>query len=93
MEKNKYALYLSGLINEMEEVEEMPEAEVDPQVINQLLNKISMRLGEKADIYRPLINYLKAKPQMLELFDQLLDHVGEMRPTTFDQINKQFNQE
>ena len=95
MKRNNYALYLSGLINEMESVEEMPETETstDPQLMNQLLNKISTRLGEKANTYRPLVNYLKVKPQMLELFDRLLDHIGEMRPTTFDQINKPFEHE
>ena len=94
MNKNKYALYLSGLINEMEEVEEMPGAEhdnVDPQMLNQLLNKISMRLGEKSSTYRPLINFLKSKPSMLELFDHLLDSVGDMKPSTYDQIDKQFD--
>lgn len=98
MKKNKYALYLSGLINEMEEVEEMPGAEtehepVDPQMLNQLLNKISLRLKEKSSTYRPLINYLKSKPSMLELFDHLLDNLGDMKPTTYDQISKQFDHE
>lgn len=47
------------------------------------LAKISTTLGEKGNKYQKLIQFVGRNPEMLNLLDELLGDVGEMRGTTF----------
>lgn len=45
---------------------------------NQIIRKLTTKLGEDAVVYNPLINYLARNNEALMLFNTLLDKVGTM---------------
>lgn len=45
---------------------------------NQIIKKLTTRLGGDPVVYRPLINYLARNSEALMLFNDLLDKVGTM---------------
>lgn len=84
---DNYTLYLSGVINENEY--DGTTEPVNAQDLGKLLQKLTMKLGEKANTYKPLLTYIKNRPELVSLLDDLITHVGQMKSTTFGQINKQ----
>lgn len=85
---DNYTLYLSGLINEAQLDGDEPQTLGVPDT-KKLLDKLSIKFGQKANTYRPLIVYLKNKPDLLALLDDLMGRVGEMKSSTFSQVKKQ----
>lgn len=55
--------------------------------VNYLLKKVSSKLGNNINKYNHLVNHLKNKPEMLDLFAQALDDVGGMQSSTFNRMN------
>lgn len=55
--------------------------------VNHLLKKVSSKLGNNINKYNHLVNHLKNKPEMLDLFAQALDDVGGMQSSAFNRIN------
>lgn len=45
---------------------------------NQIIRKLTTKLGEDPVVYKPLINYLARNNEALMLFNNLLDKVGTM---------------
>ena len=45
---------------------------------NQIIRKLTTKLGEDPVVYKPLINYLARNSEALMLFNALLDKVGTM---------------
>lgn len=84
---DNYTLYLSGLINEAQLDGDEPQTNI--QDTKKILDKLSIKFGQKANTYRPLIVYLKNKPDLLALLDDLIGRVGEMKSSTFSQVKKQ----
>jgi hypothetical protein len=78
---DNYLLYLSGVISENqyhEEVEAKNDSsaeEVDPKETQRVLKKLSVRIGEKANTYLPLLKYLSKNKQALQLFVGLVDQL------------------
>ena len=61
--------------------------QVQAKDVNHLLQKVSSKLGNNINKYNRLVNHLKNKPEMLDLFSQALDDAGGMQASAFNRIN------
>jgi len=60
----------------------------DAQHIKGLLQRINTKLGNKMNKYNGLVNVLKTKPVLLDLFSQALEDVGSMQGSAFNQLSQ-----
>lgn len=59
---------------------------VQAKDVNYLLKKVSSKLGNNVNKYAHLVNYLKNKPEMLDMFSQALEDMGGIQPSTYQRI-------
>lgn len=65
---------------------QQPSQPADAKDVNNLLHKVSSKLGNNINKYNHLVTFLKSRPEMLDLFAQSLDDVGNMQKSNFQRI-------
>lgn len=84
---DNYLLYLSGIINESqyhEEVEaknNVSSETDDPKATQRMLRRLTVKIGEKANTYLPLLKYLSRNERALELFLELIEQLTLVQPS------------
>jgi hypothetical protein len=76
---DNYILYLSGLITEnqlIESIEKNNENNLDPPEIKRLLQRLSIKIGEKANRYTPLIKHVAKDKIAVNLFAELIENLS-----------------
>lgn len=87
-------LYLSGVINENQYHEEMDMEDDDgvmelPQ-FKRMMSKLSVRMGDKANNYLPLLKYIAKKEDLLAMFESLVEELMGLQTATGKSILKPF---
>jgi hypothetical protein len=78
---NDYLLRLSGVISENQyfDIIENNELATAPEV-KQLLQKLSVRLGNKRNVFDPVLNVIKNNKNLLDVFNRMLLKLATTNP-------------
>lgn len=84
MEKN-YLLYLSGVINENQYYEGTNENETEGMEMpefKKLMSRLTVKLGDKANKYVPLLRYIAKNKNLLPQFEGLVEDLMKLQAST-----------